>query len=326
MMTDRFWGHQKQWRFLAKSVFLDKLSHAYLFSGQALLGKKEIAQEFARLLNCQNKDFPGKPCGQCSSCREMEKNCHPDFLLIESTDKTEETEINLIRYLSNWLSLKPGLGKFKVAIIDQFQAFSFSAQSALLKTLEEPKGQTVLILVSDYPELLVSTIISRLQEIKFRPLSRREIVDFLLTKGADESLANRISYLSSGRPLKAMRLLNQDDLKKEEERIKRFAGMLNQDLVFWFHEIEVLTKESDGLAENLEVWLDFVRLLFLVKIGVIKKESLDRYRQSLFGKAESIPALKLKNLLFSLDKTNYFLSRSNVNPRLAIENSILELF
>ena len=90
--------------------------------------------------------------------------------------------------------------------------------------------------------------------------------------------------------------------KKEEERIKRFAGMLNQDLVFWFHEIEVLTKESDALPENLEVWLDFIRLLFLVKMGVVKKGNLDQNQQKLFGKAESIPASKLKSLLFSFDK------------------------
>ncbi|MDP2927077.1 MAG: hypothetical protein Q8N65_03025 [bacterium] len=320
------WGHRKQWQFLRKSVQLGKTSHAYLFSGKRLLGKKEIAQEFARLLNCRSEDFDKKPCRQCSSCREMEKSCHPDFLLIENTDKIEETEINLIRHLGDWLSLKPGLGKFKVAIIDQFQTFSLAAQSALLKTLEEPRGQTVLILVSDYPELLVPTIISRLQEIKFHPLSSQEIINLLLAAGADESLADRISHLSSGKPLKARRLLNPDDLKKEEERIKKFAGMLSQDLVFWFHEIEVLTKESDVLPENLEVWLDFTRLLFLVKMGIVKKENLNQNQQKLFGKTESIPASKLKSLLFSLDKTNYLLSRSNVNPRLAIENSILGLF
>jgi DNA polymerase III delta prime subunit len=162
-------NNEKQWLFLKKSAQLGKLSHAYLFSGRSGLVKEETAREFAKVLNCQNQDFKAKPCGQCPSCTEFAKGLHPDFLWLEPEKEAEESQINLVRNLTGWLSLRPGLGGYKVAAINRLENFSFAAQSSLLKTLEEPAGQTVLIIISDYPDLLLPTIISRSQEIKFPP-------------------------------------------------------------------------------------------------------------------------------------------------------------
>ncbi|MBI4358985.1 MAG: hypothetical protein HY577_00110 [Candidatus Nealsonbacteria bacterium] len=320
------WEQRKQWQFLRKSVQSGQVSHAYLFAGPRGLGKKEVALEFARLLNCQARDFEQRPCGHCLSCQEIAKKTHPDLFLIDGLGEAEEAEINLIRDVGRWLSLKPGLGKFRVLIIDQFQGLSLPAQSALLKTLEEPRGEAVLILISDYPELLTSTILSRLQGIRFYPWPRPEMIDLLISRGAVASLAERIYRLSFGRPTRALQLLEPEQLKKAEEKIERLAARLGHDLPGWFREIETLVKENDDLNTDLALWLDTLRLIFLVKLGAIQKESLAATERKLLSSAAEIPLFRIKDFLFSLAETNYLLSRTNTNPRLAIENAVLKLF
>jgi DNA polymerase-3 subunit delta' len=322
-MSDSF-GHEKQWLFLKKSASLRKLSHAYLFSGKPKLGKRKIALEFAKFLNCQDKDFQQRPCGKCFSCLETEKNCHPDFLLLETKEKTEESEIGSIRFLIDWFSLKPGLAEHRVAVIDQFQNFSLPAQSALLKTLEEPRGSAVLILVCDYPEFLSSTIISRLQEIRFFPLSFKETTDFLVSRGAKEPLAKRASLLSLGRPLKALELLEKKEMEAEEEKLESFTNLLAESLSSWFRQIEKMTENKEDLAETLGVWLNFLRLLFLKKIGSLKQDFIDE--RAFLTKGDFLALAKLKSFLSSLEKANYLLLRTNANSRLILENSVLELF
>ena len=319
-----FFGYEKQWQFLKKSVELEKLSHAYLFSGKSQLGKSEMAREFSKLVNCQvdcqSENFKNKPCNQCQSCQEMQKNCHPDFLWLD-TKKTalgSIAEIDSIRNLSQWLHLKAGLSEYKVAIINQFQNFSLPAQSALLKTLEEPRGKTVLILICDYPEFLSSTIVSRVQEIRFQSLSNEKIIELLMINKTEELLAKRISYLSLGKPLKALELLDCERMKIEEEKIIRFKKLLKGNLAFSFKEIEKIVEDKDDLFQRLEIWLNFLRIIFLERIGVAKEETIDLEK--------SISLVNIKNLLSSLEKANYLLLKTNVNKRLVLENSILELF
>jgi len=313
-----FFGYEKQWQFLKKSAELAKLSHAYLFSGKSQLGKREIAKEFSRLINCQSKNFKDRPCDKCQSCQEMQKNCHPDFLWLNTKKEAGVGEIDSIRNLSHWLHLRAGLGEYKVAIINQFQNFSLPAQSALLKTLEEPKGKTVLILICDYPEFLSPTIVSRVQEIRFQPLPNEKIVELLMAKGAKEPLAKKISYLSLGKPLKASGLLDGQQMKLEEKKIIDFRKLLKENLAFSFKEIEKVVEEKEDIFQRLEIWLNFLRIIFLERIGVIKEK--------IVGQEESIPLVNLKNLLSSLEKANYLLLKTNANKRLILENSILELF
>ena len=315
-----FFGYEKQWQFLKKSVERAKLSHAYLFSGKSQLGKREIAKEFSRLINCQSENFKDRPCDKCQSCQEMQKNCHPDFLWLDTKKEAPgtESEIDSIRNLSHWLHLKAGLGEYKVAIINQFQNFSLPAQSALLKTLEEPKGKTVLILICDYPEFLSPTIVSRVQEIRFQSLPNKKIVELLIIKGAKEPLAKKISYLSLGKPLKALELLDGQRMRLEEEKIIDFKRLLKENLAFSFKEIEKIVEEKEDIFQRIEIWLNFLRIIFLKKIGVVKEEIVDQ--------EESISLVNLKNLLSSLEKANYLLLKTNANKRLILENSILELF
>ena len=226
---------EKQWSFLKKSVFLGKTSHAYLFSGLGL-GKEQTAKDLARLFNCQNASWETGACGLCLSCREFAKNCHPDLFLLEAlpASENEESEINLVRKLTDWLSLKPILGRGRVAIVEAGETLSQPAQSALLKILEEPPGQNLLIILAAFPDLLLPTIVSRTQEIRFQPQVRAGNDDFART--SNSSLVGwfqKIKVISQDRQtaiktiegwMASARLIFLERLgsKGETEKLKKF--------------------------------------------------------------------------------------------------------
>lgn len=139
-------GHQKQWQFLTKSAKLGKLPHALLFYGQERIGKKALAIEFAEFL--------------------IGRTSPPDFILVEPED-SKEIQISQIRNLIQKLSFKPYLADLKLAVIDKAHLMTQEAQNCFLKFLEEPKDKTFLILITEYPAMLLPTILSRVQKIRF---------------------------------------------------------------------------------------------------------------------------------------------------------------
>jgi len=166
-------GHQKQWQFLVKSAKLGKLPHALLFYGQEKIGKKALAIEFAKF-------FIGR-------------TSPPDFILVEPIGK--EIQISQIREIINKFSFKPYLADFKLAVIDNAHLMTLEAQNCFLKFLEEPKTQTFLILVSAYPSLLLPTIISRVQKIRFYQTKESKIEEpEKLISISKSDLAARFQY------------------------------------------------------------------------------------------------------------------------------------
>jgi len=291
-------GHQKQWQFLKKSVRLGRFSHAYLFSGQDKLGKKTIAYEFIKL-------FFGNNIIQS----------HPDFIFIEPTEK--EIQIKQIRDLNWRLSLKPFSAPLKAVIIDQAHLMNAEAQNCFLKTLEEPRGETLLILISEYPEFLFPTIRSRVEIIKFYPVPRKEIEDYLKEKGIDEKKSWLISQISQGKPGVVIDFLNYPQkLKEREALINEIVELTKSDLNFRFQYAKKLSK-MDDLKKILNTWLFHFREILLSNLN---KNNIDRID---IGGASKIS--KIKNILEKIQSTNFLISTTNVNPRLALEILMLEL-
>ena len=324
--------YQKQWQSLVKSIQLDRVGHAYLFSGPSGLGKKEMVLNFAKLLNCQNKENHNIYCGVCPSCIEMAKGCHPDFLMVENIpekdSEKDKKQIDSIKYINQWLGLKSLSAKYKVVVIGQLQNFSLPAQSAFLKTLEEPRGNTVLIATSDHPELLLSTIISRVKEIKFAPLSMKQLADAMTVDGMDSSLAEKISYLAMGKKENISLFKEKAGIIAREKQMYDFVSHLKSDLplAYWFKLIEQVCSKEGEVISTIEIWFNFLRFVLLRRIGVIKATGfLNQSTEKVVLETDSLSVGKLKNFLFALEKANYSILRTNTNPRLALENAFLEL-
>lgn len=139
-------GQEHILNYLKKSIKNNRVSHAYLFEGSGYLDKKTMALWFVKCLGCQD----------------------PDITEITVLENKEEIGIEQIRELRRYLSLSSHSSPYKIAIIDEAERMTSEAANALLKTLEEPRGNTVLILITSIPSALPDTIVSRCEEIKFR--------------------------------------------------------------------------------------------------------------------------------------------------------------
>jgi DNA polymerase-3 subunit delta' len=285
-------GHQRQWQLLKQRAESGKVSHAYLFSGQEKLGKKRIALEFVKLVNGDNFD-----------------RGHPDLILIEP--KEREIKIAQIRELIQKLSLKSYSAPFKVAIIDQAHLMTRDSQNSFLKTLEEPKGRTLLILITETPERLLPTILSRCEIVKFSPVKEAEIKSYLRKKISDKDW-EEASKFCLGRPGEAVDFASEPEkLENRKKIIRELIKVSNSGLASRFQSAKELAALSN-LREILSIWLSYFRTLLLSKVK--EPELYPNY---------SFP--KLKNILGQIQNTNFLISTTNINQRLALEILMLEL-
>jgi len=205
-----FW-QQSIWEELIKRHTTAVLAHALLFCGPEGLGKKACAIEFAQFILCQR---PGGDCfcGNCASCLLMKAGTHPDFSLVVPEGPGKQIKIDQIRTLSDDLSKTSSQGGYKVAVIAPADAMNLAAANALLKTLEEPEGKTLIILVSSIPQTLPATIRSRSQRQIFA------LPELLLARGwlakKNIPLENIDTFLAMAdmSPLRALEFAGHQDL------------------------------------------------------------------------------------------------------------------
>ncbi|MFH2070928.1 MAG: hypothetical protein ABIJ11_06995 [Elusimicrobiota bacterium] len=196
-------GHAKTLSIIRKQVNQNKVPHAYLFVGPSGVGKKKTAVELAKSLNCigsakapngidGESRRAGDSCGECLSCRKIENAVHPDVTLIdffwqaellqEKPEKQTQIKIDTVREIQKTVSLKPFEGRWKVFILDDVQKISGEAANCLLKTLEEPPRNTLLILLSSVKGTLPQTVVSRCQCLRFGYLTDDEILKVVAVK------------------------------------------------------------------------------------------------------------------------------------------------
>lgn len=302
-------GHQLQWQYLKRIAEMGQVPHAFLFSGEEKIGKRKIAIEFAKiLLGSQNQD--------------IEKRVHPDLIFIEpksgsqkvgSKKKNQQIQISQIRELNSYFNFRSFVAPFKIAIIDGAHCMRQDAQSSFLKLLEEPRGKALFILITPFPKMLLPTIISRIQIIKFYKVPDFEIKKYLQARSIPEKTINEIISFCEGKPGRIMDFLaDPQRLKAENERIQEIIELMNSDLVSRFQYAESLSKNPQNLGEVLEIWIRYLRKILLVNI---KRE--DGFKQY------SLP--KLKKIINLTQKINFLISTTNVNSRLALEILMLEL-
>jgi DNA polymerase-3 subunit delta' len=213
-------GHTRELDKLRNSAASGRLAHAYAFAGPSGIGKKRFAFELARCLLCDNhSDAELEACGTCSSCQQASAGTHPDLLAVGLPEGKSELPLKLFigeketrgkEGLCHDLSLKPMSARRRVAIIDDAEWMSEEAANALLKTLEEPPPNSVLILIVTSTDRLLATIRSRCQVVTFQPLNPTDIQKLLLQEGitGDEREAAQIAGLCEGSLDAARQLLD----------------------------------------------------------------------------------------------------------------------
>lgn len=164
---------------------LQKISHAYLFTGPRGTGKTTVARLLAKALNCETPGGSAEPCNSCVSCVGINENKSLDLIEI---DAASNRGIDDIRNLRESVRYAPASGKYKVYIIDEVHMLTEPAFNALLKTLEEPPSHAIFILATTDPHKIPDTILSRVQRFDFKRLSSKNIFEKLSTIAKNEKI------------------------------------------------------------------------------------------------------------------------------------------
>ena len=203
-------GQEGPIEYLKSCLRQDRIAKAYIFMGPEGVGKNLVAGEFARAIECLTKEDDA--CDSCESCRKIEKGNHPDIHTIDFGD--EEIKVEFIRQLQREISFKAYEGKKKVFIIRNCHNLNPTSASAFLKTLEEPSGDSVIILITEKPAYVLRTILSRCQAVKFSPLPRQALEEILKKEyQLDADSAHFLSFFSEGRLGNALKLKDTNFIK-----------------------------------------------------------------------------------------------------------------
>ncbi|MFH0812344.1 MAG: DNA polymerase III subunit delta' [Pseudomonadota bacterium] len=307
---------------LTRIVSTKRLSHAYLFSGIEGIGKRLTAFALAKLLLCSSNG--SESCGNCAACIQADRGNHPDLIIIEPKNGT--ITIDSIRTLKQQLSRKSFFGGYKICIIDEAEKMNVQAENALLKTLEEPSPKTVIILVTGQPYLILPTVRSRCQHLKFQPLPIAIAAQVIMEKrNVDRETASLMAQLTGGSLGKSL-ALDIEFLKEMREswieRSKPVAGGKAKD-IFDFAGDFCKDKETLALTLNLlRIWYrDLLRYTIYGNSDCLlnKDKANDVALHCSLWNVE-----RLINILLWIEKFQQTLD-SNVNPQLTMETLCVTL-
>jgi DNA polymerase-3 subunit delta' len=208
------------WHALSQTAQAGRLGHAWLLLGDPGLGKEQLAERLARLHLCQQQDR-GEPCGQCHSCQLFDKGHHPDLGTLPADSKTIGVEA--IREICARLQNSAQLGRGKVVIIPDAERMTESAANALLKTLEEPAGDSLLLLIASQVSRLLPTILSRCHKHVCQLPTEGETVRWLAEQGHQATLAQ--VRICQGAPLRVLRYIEEQQDGKRRELLGSFVSL-----------------------------------------------------------------------------------------------------
>ncbi|MDF2410024.1 DNA polymerase III subunit delta' [Aeromonas sp. 2HA2] len=208
------------WHALSQTAQAGRLGHAWLLLGDPGLGKEQLAKRLARLHLCQQPDR-GEPCGQCHSCQLFDKGHHPDLGTVTIDSKTIGVEA--IREICARLQNSAQLGRGKVVIIPDAERMTESAANALLKTLEEPAGDSLLLLIASQVSRLLPTILSRCHKHVCQLPTEGETVRWLAEQGHQATLAQ--VRICQGAPLRVLRYIEEQQDGKRRELLESFVSL-----------------------------------------------------------------------------------------------------
>jgi DNA polymerase-3 subunit delta' len=262
-----------------------RLAHAYLLVGPADSGKTQTALSLAQMVNCESQTLG--PCGECEACRKITAGNHPDVHVI-GNDEMDSIKIEDIRFLLSRAHLMAYEGRTKVFIIRNIELMTQDAANALLKTLEEPTANTLMILTTSVPEANLDTIRSRCHTVKFFPSPVNRIAKLLMDEGIKPQDARFLAVYSEGCLGKTRKLIAQEIIAHKRKVLGEMLLNRNND-----NFLKELVQDPQGTAQALRLLLSFFRDVLLFKNGVPKAELV---HQDCLKEVERFAAREFKDL------------------------------
>jgi DNA polymerase III subunit delta' len=244
-------GHTKQLDALRAALANQRLHHAYLFIGPEGAGKRTIATSLAKAIHCS--ELSGDYCDHCANCASIIDGNHPDVRLVQPLAGKKEISINQARDIERELRYRSFSGKRKIAIVDPAAWMNVAAQNALLKTLEEPPENSLIVLITPNAGGLLPTLRSRCLRLSFAPLPRNQVAAFLKAKhNIEAGDAEFLAAMSMG----SIGVATNLDQAALVEKRRIWIGMLR---ALKARDYRAAIAAAEALAENRDETLEFLR-------------------------------------------------------------------
>ena len=311
---------------LQEGITNGKISHAYIINGETGSGRRLIASALTKSLLCENRTEEGDACGVCKSCIQTDSGNHPDVRFITHEKATISVD-DIRSQLIDDISIKPYSSDHKIYIIPDANKMTEAAQTALLKTIEEPPAYAMIILLTDNYENLLETIRSRCVILTTRPLGKEEITEYLIRNLQMEPERAKIAAgFCRGNVGKAIHFASSDDFQEMKEDtltlLKKIDDMDISDIMSY---IKDLANRKGKINEYLDLMLLWYRDILMFK--VTKDANILLYREeynTISHQASKRNYEDIENIINAIDKAKIRLD-ANVNFETAIELLLLTI-
>lgn len=283
-ILESFFSRGEEFRILFSQLSQREMTHAFLIAGEKGTGKKTLARLMAQTMLCSDENPMNRPCGKCKNCILAEKNELTDLIIIERNNsltasaKKERASIPVddIREMIRLCGIKSAAGNMHVAIISEADKMTVQSQNCLLKTLEEPNPDTCIILVTDHPESLLTTVISRCRTIRLHGLDDDYILQALKSSGVQENKALEAVAIADGSIGRALELASDDSYWQLRDEVMNifFRTTVRSEVVRISTQWKDRKQDSEYLLGILESCL---RTLAEARFGGKKTKQFDSF-------------------------------------------------
>jgi DNA polymerase-3 subunit delta' len=250
-------GHERIVEVFRRSVRSGKISHSYIFEGIPGCGRRTTALALIQAIFC--RESSDDACGVCPSCRKVASGNHGDIHFVQPLPDKRDISIDQLREIQRELSLRPYEAPRKACILEPAERMSVNAANSLLKTLEEPPGNAIIILLSENSDMLLPTIRSRCQLIRFAPLSPENISTLLEISGMEPDTAKLLAPMSEGSMQRAGELDNDALSARQNVLIQHLSVLDIGRISSIFDTAEELAGNRDETLAALDMLLSFAR-------------------------------------------------------------------
>ncbi len=322
-------GHEQPISLLQATLRNGRLAHAYLFYGETRIGKLMTAVRLAQALNCEqpSQAEAQDSCGRCRSCLQIAARTHPDYFVIEPDPNaaTPQIKIQQVREIEQQFVYRPLIGERKICLIDDADRLTIGAANALLKTLEEPPGHSLFILVTSRPQALPITIRSRCQALRFTTPTRTQVeAALILKREIPPADARFLAVFTDGRIGEALTVNVADVRARQQECLTLVKPESLTSSATLLSAAESLTKMDRG--EETLVWLTrWIRDLVIVMVDgdqdqILHLDQLADLRR--YAQRADIDALL--TILNDIERTEQQATR-HLNMQMTLETTFLRL-
>ena len=318
-------GHEKIKEHLQKAIESHRVSHAYILSGEAGMGRKTLAKAFAMTLLCEKSDR--EPCMQCHSCKQILSGNHPDVIWVTHEKPARLGVEGVRRQINDTILIRPYNGSYKIYMVDEAEKMTAQAQNALLKTIEEPPAYAVIILMTTNQEAFLPTIRSRCVQLALRPLKDPVVSEYLTaTMDVPENQADIYAAFARGNLGKAIHLAGSEEFallyREVLTLLKNIKGMEIPMLLDYIRRLQEDNLDLDECLDFMQLWYRDI-LMFKVTRDINTLIFKDEYSvvSSLCQKSSYEG---LETILKAIEKAKVRLD-ANVNTDLALELMLLTM-